>query len=114
MRVRIIDSTAQIQISLAAFVKGPIPLDDVRDCLSYAFLVEHHHSDQKQLFDLGLRRDIENYAPVIRELMTSGKTEMEVQDDVATVLWRDEGMLELMRLMRLSGGLFVNPFFLVP
>lgn len=65
--VRIIDTTSHIsEISLARFVQPEIKGFTTLSCPAYSFLIEHP-SNRKLLFDLGVRKDPENFAPRIRE-----------------------------------------------
>ncbi|KAL3495817.1 beta-lactamase-like protein [Aspergillus germanicus] len=65
VRVRIIDTTSHIIVPFdmgAPAIKG----HETLDCPSYAFLIEHP-SGRNLLYDLGVRKDPENLAPVVVE-----------------------------------------------
>ncbi|KAL2789223.1 beta-lactamase-like protein [Aspergillus keveii] len=65
VRVRIIDTTSHIVVPFdmgSPAIKG----HETLDCPSYAFLVEHP-SGRNLLYDLGVRKDPENLAPVVVE-----------------------------------------------
>ena len=87
--VSVIDSTASIRCPLGFFVKDPLPGHDTLECPSFTFLIKHP-SGKKVLFDLGLRKDPENFPPVIRD--GSKGVSMEVKKDVATILKEDGKM----------------------
>ncbi|KAF1809226.1 Metallo-hydrolase/oxidoreductase [Eremomyces bilateralis CBS 781.70] len=58
------------------FVQGSAP-DDIRRVPSMSWLIEHQVTKRKVVFDLGIRRDIENYPPTVYErLQTVVKTEV--------------------------------------
>ncbi|ROW08520.1 hypothetical protein VMCG_03277 [Cytospora schulzeri] len=66
--VRIIDTTSWISgIPTAAFFEPNIKGHDILSCPAYAFLVEHP-SGRKLVFDLGIRKDWENWAPALHEM----------------------------------------------
>lgn len=80
--IRIIDTTSHIKdIPLNLFVSPPITGHTSLDCPAYAFLIEHH-SGRKVLFDLGVRKDPENFAPAIRDLIKKGGWGVTVKEDV--------------------------------
>lgn len=79
--VRIIDTTSWLSgISTSHFFGPDIKGHDVLSCPAYSFLVEHP-SGRKLIFDLGLRKDVENLALKIRETflqMPSSKFEVKL------------------------------------
>ncbi|KAG0649914.1 Cytochrome P450 monooxygenase [Hyphodiscus hymeniophilus] len=82
VQVRIIDTTSHIAgIGLAAFVQPEIKGFTTLSCPAYSFLIEHP-SDRKLLFDLGVRKDIENFAPRIRDRIKNGGWEVNVKQGV--------------------------------
>lgn len=69
VKVSVIDTGARIKGPLSFFME-PSLLDSVSDHLSgpaFAFLVEHSTSGRRILFDLGIRKNYEEYPPVVRE-----------------------------------------------
>lgn len=65
--VRIIDTTSRLSGISTSFFFGPnIKGHDALSCPAYSFLVEHP-SGRKLIFDLGLRKDVDNLALKIRE-----------------------------------------------
>lgn len=80
--VRIINTTSHISnIALERFVQPPIAGFTHLSCPAYAFLIEHP-SGRKLLFDLGVRKDHENFSPAIRSRIESGGWGVEVEKDV--------------------------------
>ena len=70
--VRIIDTTSHISnIPLAPFVTPAIPGFSELSCPAFCFLIEHP-SNRKLLFDLGVRKDWKNMAPVVVKRITDG------------------------------------------
>jgi glyoxylase-like metal-dependent hydrolase (beta-lactamase superfamily II) len=81
-QVRIIDTTSKIEgIPLAGFVEPPVKGFENLSCPAFSFLVEHP-SGRKLLFDLGVRKDHENYAPGIVKRIKDGGWKVVVKQDV--------------------------------
>jgi glyoxylase-like metal-dependent hydrolase (beta-lactamase superfamily II) len=82
VQVRIIDTTSHIAgIALAPFVQPEIKGFTDLSCPAFSFLIEHP-SNRKLLFDLGVRKDIENFAPRIRNRIKDGGWEVTVRQGV--------------------------------
>ena len=47
---------------------------------SLAFLVENPRKNVKVMFDIGIRKDVENLAPSVVQLFTSGAFHLETED----------------------------------
>ena len=91
VKVRIIDTTSHISgIKLAAFVQPPIKGFEALSCPAFSFLIEHP-SNRKLLFDLGVRKDIENFAPRIRARIRNGGWKVTVKQGVREQL-EDHGV----------------------
>ncbi|KAH8803591.1 beta-lactamase-like protein [Xylogone sp. PMI_703] len=84
--VSIINTTTHVRGPLGFFVKDPLTGHETLECPSFAFLIQHP-SGKKVLFDLGLRKDVESFPPVIREGMTDFS--MVAEKDVAQILQED-------------------------
>ncbi|KAJ7670056.1 beta-lactamase-like protein [Mycena polygramma] len=69
-----------IHLPLDRFVAGEST--NTRACPSLAFFVQHSHSDRHFVFDLGLRRDVGSYPPLVRTLIRD-TMHVEVPQDVA-------------------------------
>ena len=98
--VSVIDSTARIRIPIAAFIQDKIPGHEFLECPAYSFLVEHS-SGQKVLFDLGVRKDIEGFPPVILDRikqMIALNGAMPVESDIATILQQGESSVEIEKI----------------
>jgi len=71
---------------LDRFMAPPVPgLDRFKDCPSFSFLLEHP-SGRKLVWDLGIRKDYNNYAPTIRDYLPTTNYTIDVQFDVVDVL----------------------------
>ena len=99
--VRIINTTLHItNMPVDLFVTPHIQGHDTLSCPAYSFLIEHP-SSRKLLFDLGVRKDPENLAPVIisrirqenwgcatekdvREILEEGGVAL---DDIEGIIW---------------------------
>lgn len=57
---------------------------------SFSFLLEHS-SGRKLVFDLGIRKDYQNYAPKIAEYIPTTKYQIEVTKNVIDIL-EEEGI----------------------
>ncbi|KAL2062868.1 hypothetical protein VTL71DRAFT_5940 [Oculimacula yallundae] len=84
--VRIIDTTSKIGgIPLEPFVTPQIKGFTHLSCPAYSFLIEHP-SKRSLLFDLGVRKDIENYAPRIVERIKKGGWTATVKQGVREII----------------------------
>lgn len=94
--VKIIDGGRLTVPAAATYVWGPVlPGHEKFSAMSYAFFIENHAQKKRIMFDLGLRKDPENYAPVHSNFLkdpTKGAI-VEVDKDVATQL--QEGGIDL-------------------
>lgn len=84
VNVRVIDSTARIKVAMnmvAPAIKG----HDILDCPTFSFLVEHP-SGRKVLFDLGVRKDWENMAPLLVAHAKAENWKISVEKSVAEQL----------------------------
>lgn len=66
-------------------VEPSIPGHDVLECPAYSFLVEHT-SGRKLLYDLGTRKDWENFSPLVNGLLKQHELKIEVEKGVAEIL----------------------------
>ena len=92
VHVRVINSTSRIRgIPASVFFEPEIKGFEVLDCPAYSFLIEHPPSGRKVLWDLGVRKDWENFAPRIRKRIRDGGWQVTVEKGVAEIL--EEGGL---------------------
>ena len=83
VNVRIIDTTSHIKgVPVSLFCEPEIKGHDVLDCPAYSFLVEHP-SGRKLLWDLGVRKDLENFSPSIVKRIKDGGWQITVEKNVA-------------------------------
>lgn len=59
-------SGGELQLPMKLFIEGADE-NDFRRVPSMSWLIEHDGSGKKLIFDLGLRKDIENYTPFVHE-----------------------------------------------
>jgi glyoxylase-like metal-dependent hydrolase (beta-lactamase superfamily II) len=84
--VRIINTTAHISnIPFSLIVAQNIPGNSTISAPAYSFLIEHP-SSRKLLFDLGVRKDVENLAPIIVSHMREGNWGCHTEKDVREIL----------------------------
>jgi glyoxylase-like metal-dependent hydrolase (beta-lactamase superfamily II) len=80
--VRIIDTTSRIQgIPIDGFMQPQIKGFKYLDCPAFSFLIEHP-SSRNLLFDLGVRKDTENFSPRIVSRITEGGWKVTVEKGV--------------------------------
>lgn len=76
---------------LKRFMAPPVPgLETFKTSPSLCFLLEHP-SGRKLVFDLGIRKDFDNYAPSIRNYLPSTNYDIRVEKNVADIL-QEEGI----------------------
>jgi glyoxylase-like metal-dependent hydrolase (beta-lactamase superfamily II) len=68
------------------FMTPPVPgLATFKDSPSFSFLLEHP-SGRKLVFDLGIRKDTQNYAPTIAKYLPSTNYDIQVTKNVVEIL----------------------------
>jgi len=68
------------------FMTPPVPgLDTFKTSPSHSFYIEHP-SGHKLVFDLGIRKDYQNYSKKIAEYLPTTKYDIDVKQNVADVL----------------------------
>lgn len=71
---------------LHRFMGPPVPgMDTILSNPSFSFLLEHS-SGRKVVFDLGIRKDYQNYAPKIAEYIPTTNYDIEVSKNVIDIL----------------------------
>ena len=87
VKISIINSTSLIQgIPMSIFAEPDIKGHEFIDCPAYSFLIEHPSNGQKVLFDLGVRKDVENFSPAITKRLKDGGWKVTVEKGVADIL----------------------------
>ena len=82
VRVRIIDTTSYVEnFPAAPFVTPEFPGLSKLSCPAFSFLIEHP-SSRSLLFDLGIRKDWENLAPVTKRGIEAMKCTLKIQKGV--------------------------------
>jgi hypothetical protein len=69
VRVSIINTTTDIQGPTAHFMKPEIKGHEFLRAPAYSFLIEHPPSGRKFVFDMGVRKDWNNFAPAILRIL---------------------------------------------
>jgi hypothetical protein len=84
--VSIIDTTSTVYVPPTMVLEPHIEGHDELICPNFAFLITHKGRDgmQKLLFDLGTRKDLEGYAPIVRGLTDQMRTVIE--SDITEIL----------------------------
>lgn len=77
---------AQIHRFMAPHVPG---LDTFQTSPSHSFFIEHP-SGRKLVFDLGIRKDHQNYSKSIADYLPTTRYDIQVADNVADILQRNE------------------------
>jgi hypothetical protein len=89
--VKLICSTNFGPAILQRFMAPPVPgLETFSSSPSLSFLIEHPDG-KKLVFDLGIRKDFENYSPFIANYLPTTNYTIDVKKDVADIL-QDDGI----------------------
>lgn len=84
--VKIINTANFGPAQLNRFMAPPVPgMDTLPSSPSFSFLMEHA-SGRKLVFDLGIRKDYQNYAPKIANYIPTTKYTIDVTKNVSDVL----------------------------
>ena len=84
--VKLINTVNFGPAQLNRFMAPPVPGMEIHPSNpSFSFLLEHS-SGQKLVFDLGIRKDYENYAPKIAQYIPTTKYTIEVTKNVIDIL----------------------------
>lgn len=79
-----------ITLPVSLFAEPVLPGHERLQGVAHSFLIEHRspHSPtpRRLLFDLGVRKDVENFPPSVTELITAGILQISVKKDVAQQL----------------------------
>lgn len=84
--VSIIDTTCHVSIEIDKVFVPRRPGHDYLRVPNYSFLVRHPELGRTILFDLGLRKDWWNSAPVVRNILQEGQSHLSVQKDIREIL----------------------------
>ena len=96
VKVRIIDTGVRLKATQMSKMMSPsIRGHDFFTCPSYSFLVENHsdHKPRKILFDLSLRTDWRDLAPVVVQSIDKGGFEIGTGENASQIL--EHGGVEL-------------------
>ncbi|MCJ1243189.1 hypothetical protein MMC30_000386 [Trapelia coarctata] len=86
VQVSIINTTSHItNIPTDHFLLPKILGYDFIDCPAFSFLIQHS-SGRKLLFDLGVRKDWENFAPTLHDKIKNSNWKVTVEKDVREIL----------------------------
>jgi hypothetical protein len=86
VNVKLICSTNFGPAILERFMAPQVPgLNTFPSSPSLSFLIEHSNGE-KLVFDLGIRKDFENYSPFIANYLPTTKYTIDVKKDVADIL----------------------------
>lgn len=84
--VKLINTVNFGPAQLHRFMAPPVPgMETHPSNPSFSFLLEHS-SGRKIVFDLGIRKDYENYAPKVAEYIPTTKYNIEVTKNVVDIL----------------------------
>ena len=86
VQISIINTTCNISnIPTDPFLLPKIPGHDFLDCPVFSFLIQHP-SGRKLLFDLGVRKDWENFAPILYTKIKNWDWRISIEKDVREIL----------------------------
>lgn len=86
VRVRAIDTTANMCVSAQGFVKPVMEGFDNLNLTTMAFLIENDALGKKILFDCGARKDFENLAPCVKRRLNTLVQGLKVEKDVNEII----------------------------
>jgi glyoxylase-like metal-dependent hydrolase (beta-lactamase superfamily II) len=89
--VSIIDTTCQVSIETDKVFVPRRPGHDYLTVPNYSFLIKHPVLGRTVLFDLGLRKDWWNSAPVVWNILQEGQSHLSVRKDIREIL-QDSGV----------------------
>jgi len=89
VKVTVIDTGARITGPISFFVDPPLLEGIEQAAPAYVFLVEHENSGRRILFDLGIRKDFEEYPPAVKAYHKA--FEFKTGEEVFDIL-RDRGI----------------------
>ncbi|KAF2098452.1 metallo-beta-lactamase superfamily protein [Rhizodiscina lignyota] len=87
--VKVINTTCFIQTTnISRFMHPQMKGHDKLTAPAYSFLIEHesHGETRRLVFDLGVRKDWENMAPVMVKMVTDGTWDLYTEKNVADIL----------------------------
>lgn len=90
VKVSIIDTTSRVHIPTVPFFQPAIKGFGFLDCPAFSFLIQSS-SGRSLLFDLGVRKDWQNLAPVVTDWIQEWGAKVTVEKDVAEIL-EDNGV----------------------
>ncbi len=86
VRVRIIDTTSVVDgLPLSLFIEPQIQGFSTLSAPAYSFLIEYA-SSRKVLFDLGVRTDPQNLAPIMANTITAQNWTVKADEEVRQIL----------------------------
>lgn len=87
VNIHVINTTSHIsKIPTSLFVEPQYKGFEFLDCPAYSFLIEHPPTGRKFLFDLGVRKDWQNYSARIASRIKDEGWTVEVEKGVAEIL----------------------------
>jgi len=85
-KVQIIDASAAIEVPLEVFMSPTIPGHETLHARCFSFLIEQVSSGRKLLFDLGCRKDWQNFSPAIMSIISGPGWKVEVEKSMSEIL----------------------------
>ena len=86
VRVRLIDTTTVMTIRAENFIQPVQPGHELMNVTDVAFLIDHPSSGLRVMFDLGVRKDYWNLAPVLQERLGTVIPSLRVDKDMTEIL----------------------------
>lgn len=99
VEVSIIDTKGHLKLPAAMFVEPQVPGFDTLNACVYSFLIKHRRNGSPEkydtlVFNLGMRKDWENGAKSIVDMVTPHAANLTIESDVATILRENGQSLE--------------------
>lgn len=94
VQVSIIDTATTIRCPADIFLAPRVDGLERLTANAFSFLIENPRAGRKVVFDLGVRRDWENYAQPLSDHLKRGRFDIEVKKNVAEILTENGVKLE--------------------
>jgi hypothetical protein len=86
LAVKLINATSMGPAIISRFMEPAVPgVTQFPSVPSFSFLLEHA-SGRKLVFDLGIRKDYQNYAPSVANYIPTTKYDLRIKDNVVDIL----------------------------
>ncbi len=86
VRLRAIDGKNSMSLYIQRFIEPSLAGFDTLNLTNVCYLIDHPGMNKRILFDCGARKDVENYAPLIKARLNAILKGMKIEADVDEIL----------------------------